>query len=154
MKRTDYRTPEMVRMIREGRTLGQIAEVYGVTRERVRQILAAAGIDERAGHRQRTANHAAKVARAVHDVRGGATIEAAAAAHSLPVSAVRRGAWEAGIRLRAPSTKSSLVAAYLLRSDMSAKQIAEKVGCISCYVHATLRLLRSHGFERSGGDDD
>jgi hypothetical protein len=122
---------ERIRQARaEGKTLEQIGAAEHISRERVRQICAAAGVDTAPSH-QLTDDQQ----QAVTEYLGGASLEFVAEKHQVGTTAVRNWVLRAGHeprprrrRVAAKTKAAAAKVAKLYDQGLKAREIAEAVG--------------------------
>lgn len=89
----ELRTKEMVRRFDAGETLQSIGDDYGITRERVRQIV------KKAGSIERQKLFALKRQGVATWIKLGATVEEVAARYGVPDVTIRRWMYQEGVRI-------------------------------------------------------
>lgn len=114
LRRDDEKADRIAAMRAEGKTLTEIGDIEGITRERVRQILARAGID---GPRPLSPNER----EAVEQYAGGASLYDAAIKHNLTQHTLRKLILRNGGELRPSRRNGGSQPATMERAKQVAK---------------------------------
>lgn len=115
------------------RTLKEVGDRFGVTRERVRQILDKSGIEVRRGNRDFTAEHQRRFDAYRAALTPGVRAFAAAKAIGCTVGDVRNAAEALGLKLPRPVTPGRLrfykiAAFYAANPHLTGRKVAEHFG--------------------------
>lgn len=152
---SDKRVADMADMYVNGATLREIGEKYGLTRERVRQILRRDNIDS-LGWRPETMGSNAiphDVRRAIaDDYAANPSLKMVAEKHGVSPTCVRKIAVELGVPLRgkgraAITYERAQKAALLYHNGYKTQQIADEIGCR--YQSTVFRYLAIAGVNAS-----